>query len=273
MSAVVDRPSDVAAGQQSLYLSRFTLNQRNPLVRAELGNSQAMHRRLLDAFPNESGREACGLLYRIDQTGQLPNTRLVVLVQSVVEPDWSHLPDGFALTEGAPGWSLDSPVDVKHIGQIIETIDGGDVYRFRLRANPTKRVSFKKLQEENPNWAAQRREGKGPRIAIHDEKDLQAWIERKGEQHGFYIELREDELGRRVGPLRIVPDPVTGGRQRGRKQEGGETLALTHDAALFDGILQVTDAGLFRATLRSGIGSGKAYGFGLLSIAPPSRQP
>jgi CRISPR system Cascade subunit CasE len=261
MSAVVDRPSDAAASQQSLYLSRFTLNQRNPLVRAELGNSQAMHRRLLDAFPNESGRQACGLLYRIDQTGQVPKTRLVVLAQSFVQPDWSRLPEGYALGGGSPGWALDSPVDVKPIGQIIATIDEGDVYRFRVRANPTKRVSFKKLQEENPRWAAQRRDGRGPRVAIQDQQGLQAWIERKGDQHGF-----------RVGSFSVAPDPVTGSRQVGQKRRGDQPMKLTHQAILFDGILQVTDAELFRATLRTGIGSGKAYGFGLLSIAPPVRQ-
>lgn len=262
MTAILDPPDAPTTTAHGLYLSRFTLNQRNPLVRAELGNSQAMHRRLLDAFPYQSGREACGLLYRIDQMGQPANPRLVVLVQSVVEPDWSQLPAGFALSDGAPGWALDSPVDVKPIGQIIETIERGDVYRFRLRANPTKRVSFKKLQEENPKWAEQRRDGKGPRIAIHDQEGLQAWIERKGQQHGF-----------RVGSLRIVPDPVTGGRQLGQKRHEEQTLPLTHDATLFDGMLQVTDPELFRAALRSGIGSGKAYGFGLLSIAPPGPRP
>jgi CRISPR system Cascade subunit CasE len=34
-------------------------------------------------------------------------------------------------------------------------------------------------------------------------------------------------------------------------------------------VLRVTDAAQFRTTLASGIGSGKAYGFGLLSIAAP----
>jgi CRISPR system Cascade subunit CasE len=37
----------------------------------------------------------------------------------------------------------------------------------------------------------------------------------------------------------------------------------------FEGDLEVTDAAAFRAALAQGIGSGKAYGFGLLSIARP----
>ena len=43
---------------------------------------------------------------------------------------------------------------------------------------------------------------------------------------------------------------------------------MTHLAVRFDGLLRVTDAGDFRETLICGIGPGKAYGFGLLSIAP-----
>ena len=41
----------------------------------------------------------------------------------------------------------------------------------------------------------------------------------------------------------------------------------------FDGILQVIEPKRFRKTLVEGIGSGKAYGFGLLSIAPARSRP
>ena len=39
-------------------------------------------------------------------------------------------------------------------------------------------------------------------------------------------------------------------------------------SVLFEGLLQVTDPDAFRQTLIRGIGSGKSFGFGLLSIAP-----
>ena len=45
---------------------------------------------------------------------------------------------------------------------------------------------------------------------------------------------------------------------------------LTFGDVLFEGRLRVTDAALFRQTLEHGIGSGKAYGFGLLSVARSS---
>jgi CRISPR system Cascade subunit CasE len=39
-------------------------------------------------------------------------------------------------------------------------------------------------------------------------------------------------------------------------------------SVMFDGLLRVSDPDVFRLTLQKGVGSGKAYGFGLLSIAP-----
>ena len=54
----------------------------------------------------------------------------------------------------------------------------------------------------------------------------------------------------------------------GRHRDGADSqMAMTFGSVLFDGELEVNDANAFRAALRSGIGSGKAYGFGLLSIA------
>ena len=41
---------------------------------------------------------------------------------------------------------------------------------------------------------------------------------------------------------------------------------LTLAGASFEGNLAVTDADAFRAALAAGIGPGKAFGFGLLSI-------
>jgi CRISPR system Cascade subunit CasE len=40
---------------------------------------------------------------------------------------------------------------------------------------------------------------------------------------------------------------------------------------VFEGRLRVTDAEAFRRALAAGIGSGKAFGFGLLSVAPAAR--
>ena len=41
----------------------------------------------------------------------------------------------------------------------------------------------------------------------------------------------------------------------------------------FEGLLTVTDAELFRKTLTEGIGRGKAYGMGMLTVVHAEKQP
>jgi len=42
---------------------------------------------------------------------------------------------------------------------------------------------------------------------------------------------------------------------------------MAFGAALFEGVLEVAEAAAFGAALREGVGPGKAFGFGLLSVA------
>jgi CRISPR system Cascade subunit CasE len=109
----------------------------------------------------------------------------------------------------------------------------GQLLRFLLRANPTvKRDS--------------RRHG------LFREEDQRAWLDRKAAEGGF-------------APVSVrVRGGLTQVSSRGPRRRTG----LQHHLAVeFEGILRVTDTPRFGATLRRGIGSGKAYGFGLLSIA------
>ena len=69
---------------------------------------------------------------------------------------------------------------------------------------------------------------------------------------GFYIADPEN--------LRTVPKP------RRYFQKG--TTHGVHYAVEFQGVLTVTDSALFRTTFTTGIGSAKAFGFGLLALAP-----
>ncbi len=99
---------------------------------------------------------------------------------------------------------------------------------FRLQANPTMK-----------------RDGK--RHAIVSDDELALWLRRKGEQHGFAVDaqnVRSAKLGNRYG--------------RRRKR--------TWHAVQFDGVLQISQPEAFATALRSGVGSAKAFGFGLLSV-------
>lgn len=118
-------------------------------------------------------------------------------------------------------------------------------YRFQLRANPTKKVAV-----QNPEGSFKKN---GRREPLRTRVDLVAWLKRKGEQAGFTVE--DDSL-------RTIPR----GREYFRKN-GQHGL---HSAVEFQGLLTVTDPTKFYEAFRRGIGSGKAFGFGLLVVAPIS---
>jgi len=47
----------------------------------------------------------------------------------------------------------------------------------------------------------------------------------------------------------------------------GKKQTLTHQAVLYDGVLEVQAVEQFMTSLQKGIGPAKAFGFGLLSLA------
>ena len=109
-----------------------------------------------------------------------------------------------------------------------------DRYRFQLKANPTMR---------------RRRDGR--RLGLFREDLLREWIRRKAAAGGFAI--MEEYL--------IIGAPI-----EARFYRGGR--AGKHIAVEFRGILTVKDRSRFAETFRRGIGSAKAFGYGLLMLEP-----
>jgi CRISPR system Cascade subunit CasE len=230
-----------------IYLSRLCLNGRNRLVRQDVADCREMHRTVLRAFPRApegaAPGDAFGVLYRLETGGQ---GRPRLLVQSVQVPDWSEIAafEGY-LDPEAPG---ENP-DVKEVGGLYGALQPGHTLRFRLRANPTKRVG----KSGEANWV-------GKRVDLRTEEEQLSWLVRKGEAGGFAVVLAQASPD--VPNVRTVPEgAVIGDRRR-------DSRAMTFGSVLFEGLLRVTDPDRFRMALREGIGSGKAYGFGLLSVAP-----
>jgi len=134
-----------------------------------------------------------------------------------------------------------------------------------LLANPTKRIG--KVAEGNSDL-------KGKRVGLLREEERIDWLIRKGQERekgrpgGFEIIMKEVED--EAGEIKRVPrvDGRVEGKQKGRKKHDGRSYLTTHLAVRFDGLLRITDADAFRETLIRGIGPAKAFGFGLLSIAP-----
>jgi CRISPR system Cascade subunit CasE len=161
-----------------------------------------------------------------------------LLVQSAFKPVWNFT-DDVVVEDG---------FSQKEIGQIYNLLPNETELMFRIRANPTKCVSAK-----NTDFA----KFAGKRVELKTSEDQIEWLKRKSGQHGF-----------RLTSVKVNPDvknvaTTPNGKVFGNHKQG----KLTFNSVIFDGNLKVTDAEKFKETLIHGIGQGKAYGFGVLSIA------
>ena len=238
-----------------MYLSQLILNPRNRLVRQDLGDAHQMHRTVMSAFPDSEGtdsaRAAFGVLYRVE-IGP-PNNQVAVLIQSRIEPDWTRLTAGYLNLTGA---SVSNPHHKSVVEAYSKLLDG-QILRFRLFASPTKKVRVKPREKGE-------QAGNSKRVELRDQNDQTAWLERRAEQSGF--QLVPDASGRSVYDLRVVPRGKLFGRRNG--QSGPRVTVST---VLYEGLLQIVDDERFRQSVKEGIGPSKAYGCGLLSIAPAGR--
>lgn len=206
-----------------MYLSLLTLNSRSKRALTESSRPYELHRSLLKAFPDAADGGPGRVLFRLDvneQTGSIST-----LIQSEKEPLWTRI-NGYAsfvtkckCKEFKPALSLDQ------------------IFRFRLRANPTKRMK-----------------STGKREGILNTTEQVEWLRKKGMNNGFEI---IDVIALDEG---FVKDKLTDTDNTGHN--------TNMFSVRFDGLLKVTDVDVFYSTLRSGIGSAKGFGFGLLSIAP-----
>lgn len=119
----------------------------------------------------------------------------------------------------------------------LDGMDAGQIWGFDLIAAPTKKVA----SEGKKN--SQRRILRLP-------QERQEWLERKAAQNGFAIVQAQEQEQIHVS-----------GRHEGNR--GG---SMHHDAYRYQGVLQITNAEAFRDAVQNGIGSGKAYGFGMMMV-------
>lgn len=140
-----------------------------------------------------------------------------------------------------PDWC---PTDCFESKAVPEDFFSHPRYRFSLLANPTKKET-----KPGPDGKMIRT---GKRVALKRPEDLIAWMQRKAAAGGFALESEP----------RVIPKPRSYFHNSKSKMHG------VHHAVEFQGTLTVTDAALFRTTVHTGIGSAKAFGFGLLALAP-----
>jgi CRISPR system Cascade subunit CasE len=165
-----------------------------------------------------------------------------ILVQSRSLPDWSRI--------GVKGWLAEEPDPAIDLASRLNlhNLKAGQRFRFRLCANPCVTR-------------------KGKRLGMLKTVDQEAWLERKGELHGFslprfasfdFSEAKQGRVDVRVSQEQMI---------RGKRRDGSEIRVFS---VLYDGIITVSEPEKFRLALQTGVGHGKAMGLGLLSVVPIS---
>jgi CRISPR system Cascade subunit CasE len=214
-----------------VYLTRFEINPARREARGMLASPQRLHAGILAGFPDSLGAPEEGrVLWRLD-TGEHD---AVLYVVSPEKPDLTHLVEQI----GRPTYGWQS----RDYGPFLERLAAGDRWAFRLLANPVHNV--------RPADG-----GRGKRHGHVTAAQQSEWFRRRAERSGFGIPLTN------AG----AEDVVLRARRTLRFERGGRRVTLA--TATFEGTLVVEDPAALRASLVGGIGPGKGYGCGLMTLA------
>ncbi len=169
-------------------------------------------------------------LWRIDRIGK----HCYLMLISVEKPMFEQAVKQFGFLDRKEKW------ETKEYHTLLERVQNNTVWHFRLVANPTISVS----------------NGRGKRGCVHAHVTSfyqKKWLLERCEKNGFWIDDNQ---------LAVIENKWQKFYKGSERKNMVNLLAVT-----YEGILQVTDAEKFRRTLLEGMGRGKAFGMGMLTIA------
>lgn len=215
-----------------MYLSRVELDVTRRSTMMMLTAPQKMHGTVESCFCGERNRK----LWRIDKLGE----KLYLLLLSEDKPDLVHVIDQFGTGK---------PAESKDYEQFLQRIQPGSRWQFRLTVNPTRSKMW--LDEDE---MAPRKRGKVQACSIISDQKM--WLQERAEPHGFSLE---------EGSFDVTNSHWI------RFKKGKESRTVSLLSVTYEGVLQITDAEKFCQLLTGGIGRGKAYGLGLMTVMSAER--
>lgn len=210
-----------------MYLTRMRLDVTKRDTMRALAEPKYFHGAIERSFAGERKRN----LWRLDA---LDGEQYLMLL-SEEKPDLTAAAEQFGHADVSAAW------ETRDYAPLLARIQDGTRWHFRLTANPTK---------HGPGNAATGQRGKVmPHITAEHQ---QRWLMEKAPNHGFTL---------MEGEFLAVQNQWYQFRKLATGNRPVSLLSVT-----FEGMLTVTDAELFRRTLTEGIGRGKAYGMGMLTV-------
>lgn len=207
-----------------MYLSRIQINAARRRGRVLLGSPQAMHAAVLESFPQDDA-ERGRVLWRVDHDAH----RRWLYVVSRPAPDFAHIVEQAGWPTTQDTWA------VRPYGSLLDRLDAGQEWAFRLTANPSRVHQGKRYGH----------------VTVAQQLD---WLLSRTPHWGFAVPDRDG-----------VPDVVVHDRRTDRFHRNNQVVTIAK--ATYDGVLAVTDPALLRTALVDGVGRAKGYGCGLLTLA------
>lgn len=213
-----------------MYLSRIKLDTRKRATMLALSNPQQFHGAIETALGVDNERSRT--LWRLDTLEGEP----CLLILTKDTPTLSTVAEQFACNSDM--------VETKKYDALLNRIAPGSQWRFRLTANPTK-------GQRNKDWKrGEKSIERGKVTALISVPQQEEWLLKRAEEYGF--SLSPDGFG-------VTQSHTYVFHKLGRQK-------VTILSVTFEGVLTVLDVERFHQAMTDGIGRGKAYGNGLLTI-------
>jgi len=213
-----------------MFLSKVVADRKRWDVVHDLEDRDRLHKRLMKFFMPELPGDGLGhLRQQLGILFRLEND--TILLQSRVAPNGRQI----------PGYTF---VGTKNVEKNYQRIQVGDHFRFRLEANTSVRVVEGDSSELwVPGEGGVETKVRTKRIGCGSFPARAKWLEQMARKWCFQPEKYSMD---NLSPLRIH----------------GGAMEVTR----FEGDLKVLDRMVFLRCLQEGVGQGKSYGLGMLSI-------
>jgi len=171
------------------------------------------------------------VLWRLDCV----KSKYYLLLVSRTKADLSHMQKEFG--------NSDTAFESLDYTTLFSRIAEGQDWHFRLAANPVKSCKTGENSKERGKTHAH--------VTVHHQQE---WLKTRAPKYGFSVSDDNFKV--------VASEWITF-----KKRESKNKIILL--SVVFEGKLTVTDPSLFKQALQEGIGKGKAYGLGMISVARP----
>ncbi len=237
------------------YLARIWLNPLRSAAQRLLSNPHAVHAAVLGGISRQPVQERT--LWRLE-TDSPHRAALLVLTQS--RPSFEHVVE-------QAGWpSADEPqIHVRDYQPLLDRVVGGREFVFRLRASTVSSTRTPAAVTARQRDRLSTPRPRGVLIPARTAAHQLAWFERHLPSWGWELVQANG-----LPALRLV------GREqvKFRKGQAQERHQVVLQCATAEGVIRVADSTLAQQALLNGCGRARAYGCGLLTLAPlPAPMP